>query len=560
MEDKIRIFCENTGKYAVCSQGETLLEVLSGMPEVSSGKSGMLAAIVDNQLKELSFRIMMPHKILFVDMSHSDGRRTYIRSALFLMQKAFSDVMPGCSLRVDYNLPSGPYAESVDKEGKAVPVSENDIASVRRRMEELVARDIPFLKYKVSRDDAMTIFRESGKYEKSRMVDLSGKFFISVYSLDGYVDTFYGPLVPSTSYLKAFALEKFRDGMTLVLPDQEMNLPAIGEQGKLYSVFKEDSRWCSIIGVRGISTVTECILEGRSLEMIQIAEALHERRYADIADMINSRRSTAKVVLIAGPSSSGKTTTSRRIALQCRVLGMNPKVIEMDNYFVNRENTPKDEDGNFDFEDIGAMDVDFLNSQLADLVAGKTVQLPTFNFVKGEREFLGNTMTLGKDDILIMEGIHALNPALTSGIPDCMKFRIYASALTSLSIDENNSISTSDNRLLRRIVRDNNFRGASAEDTILRWPSVRRGETVNIFPYQENADVAFNSSLIFELPLLKYYAEPLLRRIRPNSPAYTESIRLLKFLSLFPALGPYEISFVPPTSVMREFIGGSGLL
>ena len=305
--------------------------------------------------------------------------------------------------------------------------------------------------------------------------------------------------------------------------------------------------------------MNKVISEGNAVSLINIAEALHERKYADIADMIYERRDRARIILIAGPSSSGKTSSSKRLAIQCKVLGLNPKVIELDNYFVNRELTPKDENGEYDFESLHAMDLDLLNSQLNDLIAGKTVEIPYFNFKTGRRESRGDMMHLDDNDILIMEGIHALNPEMTSSVDNSRIFRVYASALTSLSLDENNNISTSDNRLLRRIVRDNRVRGVTPEETIMRWHSVRRGENRNIFPFQENADAAFNSALIFELPLLKYYAEPLLRRIAPNSPAFTETTRLLKFLEYIVALSPAEIEAVPPTSIMREFIGGQML-
>lgn len=556
--ENIRIYCENLDEYLNCPYGTTLLELLESTDVKTAFEP--LAAIVDNQLKELSFKLVMPHKIKFIDVTDLDGIRTYLRSLKFLLVKAVNTVFPDCRLMIDYTLPNGPYAELADKKtGEYREISEPDFQKVRSIMDDYVRQNLPFLKYKVSSFDAESIFRNNGMEEKAKMVALRGLFFTSVYSFDGYVDTFYGPLVPSSGYLKVFDLVKYRKGLYLSMPDRNMQIPPQQKQDKLYDVFCEDAKWNSIIGVNGIGTVNECILNGNAGNMIMVAEALHERKYADIADMIYSRRNRIKLVLIAGPSSSGKTTTSKRIALQCKVLGLNPKVIEMDNYFVNRELTPKDADGNYDFEHLEAMDLAFLNSQLSSLIAGEEVELPVYDFVDGRRYFNGNRMKLENGDILIMEGIHALNPRLTSAVADENKFKIYASALTSLSIDENNTISTSDNRLLRRIVRDNNFRGTDAEETILRWPSVRRGEVNNIFPYQENADIMFNSSLIFELPLLKYYAEPLLRRITPHSPAFPEAVRLLKFMNFFPALKPQEIDHIPPTSVMREFIGGSVL-
>ena len=322
-------------------------------------------------------------------------------------------------------------------------------------------------------------------------------------------------------------------------------------------MFKENSEWCSILGAHGIGSVNEAVKKGQARELIAVAESLHERKYVKIADMIHERRDKVKLVLIAGPSSSGKTTTSKRIALQCKVLGLNPLVIAMDDYFLNREKTPRDANGEYDFESIYALDLPFLGAQLNGLFDGKEVELPKYDFVKGERHFDGRRMWMKEGDILIMEGIHALNPELTKHIDGEKVFRVFASALTSLSVDENNYISTADNRLLRRMVRDNFTRGITPEETILRWKSVRAGEEKNIFPFQENADVMFNSALLFELPLLRYYAEPLLERIPPLSEAYAESVRLRKFLSYITPLTPDEIDCIPPTSVMREFIGGS---
>ena len=314
-----------------------------------------------------------------------------------------------------------------------------------------------------------------------------------------------------------------------------------------------------MMGVAGVGTLNKVVQKGRIVELINLCESLHERKYAEIADQIYARREEVKIVFIAGPSSSGKTSTSKRLALQCRILGLNPKVIELDNYFVDRDHTPKDENGQFDFESLYAMDLDFLGQQLNQLLDGKEIELPKFDFKEGCRRFEGTRMRLQDKDILIMEGIHALNPAMIPGVDNSKVFRVYASALTSLSIDENNNISTSDNRMLRRMIRDNRTRGISPEQTLERWQSVRRGENRNIFPFQENADAVFNSAHLFELPVLKYYAEPLLRRIAPNSPAYTEATRLLKFLDYIVALSPSEIAAIPPTSILREFIGGQTL-
>ena len=470
-----------------------------------------------------------------------------------------------------YSLPNGLYGElycnngqSEDSPNGRLPeitnICDEDIASIKKRMHELVERDIPFIKTKDSNEDAVRLFMENGQREKAGLAKGLGYFFITTYYLDGYGDTFYGPLLYSTGYLKEYDLVKYNCGFCLQFPEPfpPYSLPEkVIYQENLYEIFKENSDWCAILGARDIGTVNYAIQQGHATELIQISEALHERKYAAIADRINARRGRVKLVLIAGPSSSGKTTTSKRIAVQLKVLGLNPVVIAMDNYFLNREQTPKDSDGNYDFENLRALDLDLLNRQLNQLFNGEQVELPKFDFAAGVRYYDGQTVKMEENDILIMEGIHALNPQLTSEIDDEKKFKIYASALTSLAIDENNCISTTDNRLLRRLVRDNNFRGTSAEETILRWNSVRKGEYRNIFPYQENADVMFNSFLIYELPLLKYYAEPLLRRISPASAAYSESLRLIKFLSYIINLDPKEQKGIPPNSVLREFIGES---
>ncbi len=559
----VDIYCENIKRSIQCEPGTTLSRLLkqTGI----TGKWPFLAAIVDNQLKELSFPIYMPHQVKFIDYTDRDGQRCYSRSLIFVLQRAIAKLYPQYSLIVDYNMQNGMYCELREleqEEGespKVVALSEDEIDKIRETMQELINADLPFTREKIHTEEAVKLFRDNHREEKAVLHESRGKFFTTVYYLDGYADHFYGPLAESTGMLKTFVFESFSRGFLLNIPTitSPYEIKKSPYQYKLFDVFKEHSEWCSILGVRGVGNLNNTILDNKSRDMIQIAEGLHERKYAAIADQIYQRRGDVKLVLIAGPSSSGKTTTSKRVALQCKVLGLNPIIIEMDNYFVDREKTPKDEHGHYDFESFHALDVEFLSLQMNQLFNGETISLPKFNFAEGKRFINGETLKMGEKDILIMEGIHALNPALTKGINPDKYFRIYASALTSLSLDENNNISTSDNRLIRRIVRDGNYRGVSPEETILRWPSVRRGEIRNIFPYQENADVMFNSALIYELPVLKYYAEPLLRRIHPNSPASTESIRLLKFLSYIQEMQPCEISLIPPTSVIREFIGGS---
>ena len=563
MED-IRIYCENSESYVMVSIGTTLKELSErvchcGLP--------VLAALVDNKLKSLDYKIINPHNVRFIGYDHPDGRRTYLRSLCFVLQYVIREMYPGKVLAIDYSLPSGLYCEVREvhslEDGRPCVhfVTDEELEKIEARMRELIAADLPFGKTMLSREECCRIFEANHQTEKVDLFRSTGRFNYNVYSLDGQQDTFYGPLVPSTGMLNIFDITGFNEGFCLQYPMDgcpDKVLP-MKRQSKLATALKEHSDWCSVMGVRGVGKLNQAILSGKVVDLINLSEALHERKYAAIADQIYARRGSVKIVFIAGPSSSGKTSTSKRLALQCRILGLNPRVIELDNYFVERELTPRDENGAYDFESLGAMDLELLGRQLNDLLAGKEVEIPRFDFKEGRKYFEGNMMQLQEKDILIMEGIHALNPAMIPGVDPSKVFRVYASALTSLAIDENNNISTSDNRLLRRMIRDNRTRGIIPEETIMRWQSVRRGENRNIFPFQENADALFNSAHIFELPVLKYYAEPLLRRIAPSSPAFTEASRLLKFLGYIVALSPAEIAAIPPTSILREFISGQTL-
>lgn len=562
MED-IRIFCENDRDYKKVPPGITLKE----LSETLDGNADFLAALVDNKLKGLDYRIMQQHNIRFIGYEHPDGRRTYIRSLCFVLQNAVSELFPGKILAIDYSLPSGLYCEIREaaplEDGRpdVYFATDEELETIKNRMREIIAADLPFSKVKMSFEEASKLYSAKNQTEKVHLMHSLERFTYSVYFLDGKADTFYGPLTPTTGCLDTFDIMGFNDGFCLQYPMDGCSdkvLP-MKRQSKLATALKEHSDWCSIMGVKGVGALNKVVREGRVTDLINLSEALHERKYAAIADQIYERRGSVKIVFIAGPSSSGKTSTSKRLALQCRILGLNPKVIELDNYFVDREFTPRDQNGEYDFEALEAMDLAFLGQQLNDLLAGKEVEIPKFDFKQGKRVFNGNFMQLHDKDILIMEGIHALNPAMIPGVDNSKVFRVYASALTSLSLDENNNISTSDNRMLRRMIRDNRTRGIKPENTLMMWQSVRRGENRNIFPFQENADAVFNSAHIFELPVLKYYAEPLLRRILPSSPAYPEAIRMLKFLSYIIALSPAEIAAIPPTSILREFIDGQTL-
>ena len=567
MMKDIRIYCENANASVTVKMGTTLKELSETICSETTGGLPVLAVLVDNKLKSLDYKIINPHNVRFIGYDHPDGRRTYIRSLCFVLQYVVREMFPGKILSIDYALPSGLYCDIREKEPaedgrpRRIFLTDEKIAEIEERMGEIVAADLPFSKKMLSMEECCRLFGENGQTEKVNLLKSIGRFNYNVYFLDGQADTFYGPLIPSTGLLTTFNLAGFNDGFCLQYPmdgEPDKVLP-MKRQSKIAGALNEYSDWCSVMGLRGVGSLNAMVRSGQIIDLINVSEALHERKYADIADQIYSRRGSVKIVFIAGPSSSGKTSTSKRLAIQCRILGLNPKVIELDNYFVDRHLTPRDANGEYDFEALEAMDLEFLGKQLNDLLDGKEVEIPRFDFKEGKRYFDGNMMQLHEKDILIMEGIHALNPAMIPGVDSTKVFRVYASALTSLSIDENNNISTSDNRMLRRMIRDNRVRGVIPEDTIMRWQSVRRGENRNIFPYQEYADAVFNSAHIFELPVLKYYAEPLLRRISPSSPAFSEASRMLKFLDYIVALSPAEIAAIPPTSILREFIDGQTL-
>ena len=557
MED-IRIYCENTSSYVDVAFGTALSAIAPG---------GSIAALVDNKLKSLEYRIISPHNVRFVDYGHPDGRRTYVRSLSFVLQNVVREMFPDKVLSIDYSLPSGLYCEirentsQEDGRPKVYFVTDEEIAAIKVRMREIVEADLPFTKKMLSLEETVRVYTENRQKEKANLAKTLGRFNYSVYYLDGQADTFYGPLAPSTRFLKTFDLMGYNDGFCLQYPmdGSPDKVLSMKRQSKLANALKEHSDWCHIQGVGGVGALNERVLNGKIIELINLSEAFQEKKFADIAKQIYDRRGSVKIVFIAGPSSSGKTSSSKRLALQCHNLGLNPKVIELDNYFVEREQTPRDENGEYDFECLGAMDLKLLGEQLNALLDGKEVEIPRFDFKEGRKLFEGKMMHLQDKDILIMEGIHALNPAMIPDVDSSKVFRVYVSALTSLSLDENNNISTSDNRMLRRMIRDNRTRGIIPEETITRWASVRRGENRNIFPFQENADAVLNSAHIFELPILKYYAEPLLRRIAPSSPAFVEAARMLNFLDSITALSPAEIAAVPPTSILREFIDGQTL-
>ena len=510
---QITITLASSGEKISMEAGSTLASIAP--KTVKDPKTGkvypVLAALCDHKLKSLDYEVFAPHSVEFVGFNHPEGRRTYIRSLSFLAQRAARTLFPDRKFKINHSLPSGLYCKL-----RGERITDEQIMALREEMRRLVARDLPFTMKVIPAYEAIELFESQNQDLKADLIRTVGQFYCKVNYLDGVADNFYGALVPSTGYLEVFDLMPFHHGFCLMYPSDE--------------------------------DITKTI-----------AEARQERAYGALADRIYAQRDHVKIVFIAGPSSSGKTSSSLRVAQQCKVLGLNPKVIELDNYFVERERTPLDSDGNLDFEALEAMDLELLGQHLNDLLAGKEVEIPRYDFKQGRPFFEGNMMHLEENDILVMEGIHALDPNMVPSVDQSRIFRIYASALTSLKLDENCCISTTDNRLLRRMVRDNRTRGITPEDTILRWPSVRRGEGRHIFPFQENADAQFNTALLYELPMLRYYAEPLLRRILPSSPAFSEARRLLKFLDFIVALQPQEIEAIPPTSIMREFIGGQTL-
>ncbi|MDR1406255.1 MAG: nucleoside kinase [Prevotellaceae bacterium] len=550
----VHIYCENTQSYHHCPPGATLYR-LSQQLNVSL-KSDILAAMVNNQLKDLSYNIYTAMNVRFVDISNPNGMRTYQRSLSFLCQKAVRDVLPDYRLAVEHSISRGLYG-TITRDGQ--PAGEALLRKVAARMRALAEKNLPFVRVKEETGKAIALFEQNGQHEKALLQKTRGRFYTTVYYLDGYPDMFYGPLLYSTGYLKVFELNKYESGILLRMPqaDNPLELEPRPGQPKLFHIFRQHKEWNAILGAGSIGSINKIIQQDQARPLIQVAEALQEREYAALAQQIRKEHDRIRLVLVAGPSSSGKTTTAKRLSLQAKVAGLNPVALELDNYFVDRDKTPRDAHGNYDFETIHALDLDFLNRQLEDLLKGKEITIPRFDFVAGKRYFPGQRLKALPEDLLIIEGIHALNPVLTEGVRDEAKFKVYASALTSVAMDENNRIPTTDSRLIRRIVRDAGTRGYTAARTIAQWQSVRRGEDRYIFPFQEHADVMFNSALLFELAVLRRHAEPLLERIHPVDPSYAEALRLLKFLRYFEMIAPADEAIIPPTSILREFIGGS---
>jgi uridine kinase len=553
MNDKIQIFCENTGKYMDVKGGETLLDVYNRIKDEISVKP--ICAHVNHKTEGLNYPLFMPKMVNFIDEGNPSGQRMYVRSLCMVLAKAVHDLYPAASLCIEHSIASGYYA-TIDRQTADAAI----VAAVKRRMEEIIAADIPFVRSTKLTTDVIKLFRNAGMADKVTLLETAADLYTTYYSLEGFVDSYYGDLVPSTSYVGVFDLVPYESGLLLLPPDfaGDRTKPArINPQPKLFKAFTDYIKLNKTVGVGSVGMLNKAVADKSNVGMlIAVAETIHDKKIGAIADQITERfrQGGARVVLVAGPSSSGKTTTTKRLSIHLLANLVRPQMISLDNYFVDREHTPRDENGDYDYESLYALDIEQFNKDLTDLIAGKEVAMPSYDFTTGKRTYKGNKLRLDDNSILLMEGIHGLNPELTASIPDEMKYKVYVSALTTLSIDNHNWVPTTDNRLLRRIVRDFKYRGTSALDTIRRWPSVRRGEGKWIFPYQENADAMFNSSLIFELGVMKDFAEPILKQVPHNVPEYAEAYRLLSFLSYFNAIPNRQI---PATSLLREFLGGS---
>ena len=549
MKQELQIRCKNNKKTVNISIGSSLFEIFD---EINLKMDfGPVSAKVNNKVEGLNYRVYHNKDVEFLDLYSPSGSRAYTRTLFFILCKAANDIFPGRKMVIDIPVSNGYYCDLQSD----VPLSEDDVARIRARMQEIIDAKMPIRRYECTTEQAVKLFEEVGDMAKVRLLKTTGKLYTLYYDLGGYKDYYYGTLLTNTGQIHLFDLVKYYDGMLLRIPS--LNDPSkLGElvrQDKLFEIFKEHHDWQDILGVRTIGDFNNAVDKGYTTELINLAEALQEKKIARIAEMIAERKNV-KMVLIAGPSSSGKTTTCKRLSVQLLTNGIKPVGISLDDYFVDRELTPKDSSGEYDYEHVEALNIKLLNEQMNALMAGEEVELPKYNFQTGKSEKSGRRLKLNGNEVLVVEGIHALNPMLTSQIPEENKFRVYASALTTILLDDHNYVPTTDNRLLRRIIRDYKYRGVSAQDTIRRWPSVRAGENKWIFPFQENADVMFNTAMLFELGVIKSQAVPLLELVPEDCEEYSEAYRLLKFLKY---IRPIPNIQVPPTSLLREFLGGS---
>lgn len=549
----LQIYCKNNNSTREFPEGSSLLDIYNGfnlaMPY------GPVSAKVNNKVESLDFRVYYNKDIEFLDITSSSGMRTYVRSLFFILVKAVEELYPQGSISLEHPISKGYFCKlHIDR-----TIGLDDVQRIKQKMQEIITADIPYTRTESHTEEVVRLFEKRGMMDKARLLDTYGQLYSYYYQLGDTVDCYYSSLVPSTGYIRLFDIVKYYDGLLLRIPSREnpTKLEEVVKQEKMLEVFQEYHRWNQILGISTVGDLNVACNHGHATDLINVSEALQEKKIAQIADEITHRNQDGKrvkLVLISGPSSSGKTTFSKRLSIQLMTNGLKPYPISLDDYFVNRNDTPLDENGKHDFESLYAVDLPFFEEQLTTLLNGGEVELPRYNFTTGKREMSGKKLRIDEHMILIIEGIHALNPALTPHIPNENKYKVYVSALTTILLDNHNYIPTTDNRLLRRIIRDYKYRNYSAEETIARWPSVRAGEEKWIFPYQENADAMFNSALLFELAVLKDYVEPVLRKVPNRCPEYSESHRLLRFLNYFVSVQDKEL---PPTSLLREFLGGS---
>ncbi len=549
----LQIYCKNNNSTREFPEGSSLLDIYNGFNLVMP--YGPVSAKVNNKVESLDFRVYYNKDIEFLDITSSSGMRTYVRSLFFVLVKAVEELYPQGNISLEHPISKGYFCKlHIDR-----TIGLDDVQRIKQKMQEIIAADIPYTRTESHTEEVVRLFEKQGMMDKARLLDTYGQLYSYYYQLGDTVDCYYSSLVPSTGYIRLFDIVKYYDGLLLRIPSREnpTKLEEVVKQEKMLEVFQEYHRWNQILGISTVGDLNVACNEGHATDLINVSEALQEKKIAQIADEITYRDQDGKrvkLVLISGPSSSGKTTFSKRLSIQLMTNGLKPYPISLDDYFVNRNDTPLDENGKHDFESLYAVDLPFFEEQLTTLLNGGEVELPRYNFTTGKREMSGKKLRIDEHMILIIEGIHALNPALTPHIPNENKYKVYVSALTTILLDNHNYIPTTDNRLLRRIIRDYKYRSYSAEETIARWPSVRAGEEKWIFPYQENADAMFNSALLFELAVLKDYVEPVLRKVPNRCPEYSEAHRLLRFLNYFVSVQDKEL---PPTSLLREFLGGS---
>ena len=549
MKQVIQIRCKNNKKIVNVNIGSTLSDVLN---EINLKMPyGPVCAKVNNKVEGLHYRLYHKKDVEFLDMTSGSGSRNYTRSVFFVLCKAVKDIWPKSHVVIDIPVSNGYYCDL--RIGR--PVTEEDVAKVKARMDEIIAAAMPICRHESVTEKAIKLFSDLGDTAKVKLLQTTGRLYTTYYEIDGYYDFYYGSLLTNTKQIYLYGLDKYYDGMLLRIPTLKdpSILPEMIRQDKLFEIFKEHHHWQDVMEIRTVGDFNNAVDTDHSIDLINISEALQEKKIAHIADEI-AKRKGVKLILLAGPSSSGKTTTCKRLSIQLIANGLRPLQISLDDYFVDREQSPRDEKGDYDFESIHALNLKLINEQFNALFNGEEVELPRYDFPTGKSVKSGNKLKMEDNNVLVVEGIHALNPELTAQIPEELKYRVYVSALTTILLDDHNYIPTTDNRLLRRIIRDYKYRGVDARETIRRWPSVRAGENKWIFPFQENADVMFNSAMLFELAVIKQQAEPLLEQVPENCPEYSEAYRLLKFLKY---IKPIPNTDIPPTSLLREFLGGS---